>query len=220
MYATARHEINAQNETTVVPGTTLPTTFLPVGHPHFTFHLSPAGDEPEAQDEPAAAPSTAPSAAPSDVPSDAPEPEPMAAAEGPAAEPATAATTLEEDASPTEVTLAETEVVAEEHAPPAAATLVEDITLVAAEFSLALGEEEAVLIEPVVELVEAEEPATAEGMDAVVDEETEAKAAVDEGAAAEVAVVTEEEEATRAGDGSVVIVPLNVILQASGQTYA
>lgn len=216
MYATARHEINAQNETTVVPDTTLPTTFLPVGHPHFTFHLSPAGDEPEAQDKPA----VAPSAAPSDVPSDAPEPEPMAAAEGPAAEPATAATTLEEDTSPTEVMLAETEVVAEEHAPPAAATLVEDITLVAAESSLALGKEEAVLIEPVVEIVEAEEPATAEGMDTIVDEETEAKAAVDEGAAAEVAVVAEEEEATRAGDGSVVVVPLNVILQASGHTYA
>ena len=59
--------------------------------------------------------------------------------------------------------------------------------------------------------MEAEKPATTEGVDAVGNEEIEAVVAVGTGAAAKVAVVEEEEEATPAGGLFIVFVSPNVI---------
>lgn len=169
------------------------------------LHLEPAGDGPKTEDQPTAvsrdAPSDAPCDAPGAAPSDAPEPEPTAATEDAAPEPA--ATALEEVSSPTEVTRAETEVVAEERAPPPAAAPVEGTASIDSESPL--GEEETVHVEPAVELFEAEEPTAIKVGDAVVSEETEAEAVLDTGAATEVAAVGEEEEATPAGEWSILL---------------
>lgn len=161
------------------------------------LHLSPAGDEHEAEDQPTAASSDATNDVPSHSPSDTPEPEPTAAAEDAAPEPV--ATTLGEVSSPTEVTRAETEMVDEEYVlPPPAAVPVEDTTLI--DSKSPLGEEEdAVFVEPVFEPVEAEELTTTEVMDAVVTGETTAGAVVDAGQPA----VEEDEKAIPVGEWSI-----------------
>lgn len=195
---TVRQEINTHTETTVVLGITSLTTFLPVGHLHFVLNLSPAGDEHEAEDQPTAASSDASSASLSDAPG----PEPTAATEDAAPKPV--ATTLEEVSSPTEVTRAETGMVAEEYVPPPAAVPVEDTNLIDTESPL--GEaEEAVFVEPVSELEEAEELITTAVVDAVVSKGTEAEAVVDTGAPA-----VEEEEAIPVGEWSICFPSLSV----------